>query len=185
MQGNQKSEGSLNIHLWGNVLHYVNTDGRIYQTDDKGVVRVEIGGDAYIFSDHRLVKVINAKGTNLLVKLTKADFDRLETSTGAYGADLNSSAVKSLSSLELGGLDKPELGKMLQEKDEGKTLTLIDEYYFIVGGLQIEASKNGVEKYLTDAKSAKVAGWKTFLKQNKIKWKSEDSLAKVLNFIAD
>jgi hypothetical protein len=185
MSDNQKSDATLNIHLWGNVLHYVNSDGRIFQTEDKGVVRVEIGSDAYIFSDHHLVKIISTKGTNLLVKQTKADFDRLQTATGAYGADLNSSAVKSLSSLELGGLDKPELGKMLQEKADGTTLVLNDVYYFIIKGLQIEANKKAVEKYLTDSKSSKATEWKTFLKQNKIKWKSEDDLINVLNFISE
>jgi hypothetical protein len=183
--GNQKSVAKLNIHLWGNVLHYVNTDGRIFQSDDNGVTRVEIGDDAYIYSNHQLVKVVDSNGTNLLVKLTKADFSRLQTSTGAYGADLNSAATKNLSSLELGGLDKPELGKMLQEKSEGSTLSLNNEYFFIMNGLQIEADKSGVEKYLNDIKSPKVNDLKSFIKENKIKWKSEDKLSLVLKFLTD
>lgn len=184
-KGNQKSVAKLNIHLWGNVLHYINTDGRIFQTDDNGVTRVEIGDDAYIYSNHQLVKIVTTNGANLLVKLTKADFSRLQTSTGAYGSDLNSAATKKLSSLELGGLDQPELGKMLQEKSEGSTLSLNNEYFFIMNGLQIDASKSGVEKYLSDIKSPKAGNLKSFIKENKIKWKSEDSLSLILKFLSE
>ena len=37
-EGNEKSSADLNIHLWGNMLHYVKGDGRIYQSDDKKVI---------------------------------------------------------------------------------------------------------------------------------------------------
>ena len=58
-EGNQKSsQMDLNIHLMGNVLHYIGQDGKIYKNDDQKVTRVEIGDDAYIFSDHKLVKIL-------------------------------------------------------------------------------------------------------------------------------
>ena len=178
--GNQKNSSSvLNIHLWGNVLHYLGQDGKIYQSNDQKVVRVEIGQDAYIFSDHKLVKLLATKGTNLLVKLTKANFDALYTGSGAYGASLNSSASRDLSSLDLGGLDVPELGKMLQEKNDGRTIPLQDVYYFIIGGQQIEATKKGVEKFVGEAKAEAL---KQFLKEHKTKWKKEDSLRELLGF---
>ena len=65
--GNTKSEAELNIHLWGNVLHYVGQDGKIFQSKDKNVIRVEIGDDAYIFMNQKLVKILAVEGTNLLV----------------------------------------------------------------------------------------------------------------------
>ena len=47
-QDNQKNSSTeLNVHLLGNVLHYLGKDGKIYQSDDKNVMRVEIGSDAY------------------------------------------------------------------------------------------------------------------------------------------
>lgn len=182
-EGNEKSSADMNIHLWGNVLHYVKADGKIYQSDDRKVVRVEIGTDAYLYSDHKLMKLIANEGTNLLVLLTKGDFDAMRSSGGgAYGSSLNSSASRDLSSLgfDLGGLDQPELGLMLQEKKEGRTIPLVYQYFFIISGQQIEATKKGVAKFLGDAKAD---AWKQFQKEHKIKWKQEESLKEVLLFL--
>ena len=178
--GNKKTKAQLNIHLLGNVLHYLADDGRIFTSDDKDVVRVEIGSDAYIYSDHKLVRIVAVDKTNLLVELTKADFDALFTSTGAYGASLNSSSSRDLSSLDLGGLENAELGRMLQEKNDGRDIPLKKQYLFILGGKQIEAVKKSVESVL-NADGQKE--WKDFQKQNKIKWKNEESLSQVLTFI--
>ena len=183
-EGNEKSSSKLNIHLWGNVLHYVKADGRIYQSSDQKVMRVEIGNDAYIFSDHKLVRIIAHEGTNLLAELVSGDFDAMRSSGGgAYGSSLNSSASRDLSSLgfDLGGMDHPELGLMLQEKQDGRTIPLITRYYFIIGGQQIEATKKGVEKFVGDDRADAL---KQFLKDNKVKWKKEESLIQVLQFLA-
>ena len=183
-EGNEKSSSNLNIHLWGNVLHYVKADGRIYQSSDQKVVRVEIGSDAYIFSDHKLVRIVAHEGTNLLAELVSGDFDAMRSSGGgAYGSSLNSSASRDLSSLgfDLGGMDHPELGLMLQEKQDGRTIPLITRYYFIIGGQQVEATKKGVEKFVGDDRADAL---KQFLKDNKVKWKKEESLIQVLQFLA-
>ena len=180
-EGNKKTKAQLNIHLLGNKLHYLADDGRIFTSDDKDVIRVEIGSDAYIYSDHKLVRIVAVDKTNLLVELTKADFDALFTSTGAYGASLNSSSSRDLSSLDLGGLENAELGRMLQEKNDGRDIPLKKQYLFILGGKQIEAVKKSVESVL-NADGQKE--WKDFQKQNKIKWKNEESLRQVLTFIS-
>ena len=179
-EGNKKKECMLNIHLWGNKLHYLNEDQRIFQSEDKGVIRVEIGSDAYIFSDHKLVRIIAADKNNVLVELTSGDFDALFSGTGAYGSSLNSSASRDLSSLDLGGMDSPELGRMLQERSDGREISLKRKFFFIINGKQIEASKKDVEGLLSDEGKKE---WNTFLKQNKIKWKNIDSLKQVLSFI--
>ena len=179
-EGNKKTKAQLNIHLLGNKLHYLADDGRIFTSDDKDVIRVEIGSDAYIYSDHKLVRIVAVDKTNLLVELTKADFDALFTSTGAYGASLNSSSSRDLSSLDLGGLENAELGRMLQEKGDGRDIDVKQVYFFIVDGQQIDANKKEVEKLLSDNGKKE---WKTFQKENKIKWKDEESLKKVLSFI--
>ena len=182
-EGNQKASVSeLNIHLWGNVLHYLGADGKVYQSNDQKIIRVEIGADAYIFSDHKLVKIIVAEGTDLLVLLTRANFDALNEGVGAYGANLNSAASRDLSSLDLGGLDTPELGKILQEKNEGRTIPLQEQYYFIIDGLQVEATKKGVEKFVGNTKADVL---KQFLKEHKIKWKKDDSLRELLKFLQE
>ena len=181
-EGNEKSTADMNIHLWGNVLHYIAPDGRIHQGSDSKVVRVEIADNAYIYSDHKLVKIISADGTNLLVKLTKGDFDAMRDGTGgAYGSSLNSSAAQDLSSLgfDLGGLDNPDIGLLLQDKHEGRAIPIVEKYFFIIGGQQVEANKKAIAKFIG---SDKEEAFKQFVKENKIKWKNEESLKKLLEF---
>lgn len=178
--GNKKTHAKLNIHLLGNALHYISPEGKIFQSTDNGVVRVEIGSDVYLFCDKRLMKLCATKGDDALLKLEKGDFDALTEGSGAYGASLNSSASRDLSSLDIGGLDMPELGRMLQEKNDGRSFPVKTEYYFIVNGEQVEATKKGLDKYFKDSKPDE---WKAFQKANKIKWKDAESLAKILDFI--
>lgn len=179
--GNKKTSSKLNIHLWGNKLHYLSDKEKILEANDQGVIRVEIGKDAYIFCDHQLMKFLAVEQNNLLVELTKADFDALFSGTGAYGASLNSSASRDLSSLDLGGLDSPEIGRLLQERNDGRTIPLRRLFYFVIDGKLVDASKKSVESTLNEND---LKQWNAFVKQNKIKWKDEESLKKVLSFIA-
>lgn len=178
---NQKSESQLNIHLLGNTLHYITQDGKIFENSDKDVVRVEIGSEAYLFADHKLMQIIAQKGSNALLKLVYGDFDSMTSGSGAYGSSLNSSASRDISSLDLGGLNQPELGKMLQEKNDGSEIPLETSYYFIINGKVIEADKKAVAETI---EVSQTESWKKFLKENKIKWKKEDSLISVLGFFA-
>ena len=179
-EGNQKSEADMNIHLAGNILHFVDANGRIMKSEPNKVIRVEIGSDAFLYNGGRLMQILSNSGNNVLLMLTRADFGSMNSSGGAYGSSLNSSASVDLSSLDLGGLDNPEMGRMLQEKNEGRVIPVVKEYYFIIDGRQVDTSKKSIEKIVGD----RVAEWKSFLKENKIKWKDAESLKKVLDFIS-
>jgi hypothetical protein len=176
---NQKSTTQLNIHLWGNVLHYVNTDNKIFESADKDVIRVEIGKDAYMYGDHKLMQIIAEKNDCVLLKLEKADFDSMFSGTGAYGSSLNSSAVKDVSSLDLGGMNQPELGKMLLSKHDGREIPISYKYYYNYKGRLVDAGKKEVASLFDDAKKQE---FEKFLKTNNIKWKKESSMIKVLDF---
>lgn len=179
---NKKSTYKFNVHLSGNVLHYIGNDGRIYKADDRNVVRVEIGQDAYLFVNHQLMQLIANKGDNVLLKLVRADFERMVSDGGgAYGSSLSSSATNKLSSLDLGGLNVPEHGKMLQEKSDGAEIPVNVVYYFILNGKQFEATKGNVADAAGEAKRDEL---KAFVKKNKIKWKDEHSLGLVLDFLS-
>ena len=179
---NTKSTLQMNIHLAGNVLHYIGKDDRIYRADDNKITRVEIGGDAYLFINHQLMQLIGNHGNNLLLKLQDADFSRMQSAgVGAYGSDANTLATSQKSSLDLGGLNTPELAKMLLEKEDGAIIPLVTRYYFIIGDKRIEASKGSVEKLIGEAREK---DFKAFLKTNKIKWKNEESLMKILEYLS-
>ena len=170
---NTKSTLQMNIHLAGNVLHYIGKDDKIYR---------EIGGDAYLFINHQLMQLIGSHGNNVLLKLQDADFSRMQSAgVGAYGADANTLATSQKSSLDLGGLNTPELAKMLLEKEDGAIIPLVTRYYFIIGDKRIEASKGAVEKLIGEAREK---DFKAFVKTNKLKWKNEESLMKILEYLS-
>ena len=179
---NTKSTLQMNIHLAGNVLHYIGKDDKIYRAEDNKITRVEIGGDAYLFINHQLMQLIGSHGNNVLLKLQDADFSRMQSAgVGAYGADANTLATSQKSSLDLGGLNTPELAKMLLEKEDGAIIPLVTRYYFIIGDKRIEASKGAVEKLIGEAREK---DFKAFVKTNKIKWKNEESLKKILEYLS-
>lgn len=179
---NTKSKLQMNIHLAGNVLHYIGNDDRIYRADDSKITRVEIGNDAYLFISHQLMQLIATNGKNVLVKLADPDFSRMQSAGGgAYGSDSNTLATSRKSSLDLGGLNTPELAKMLLEKDDGAEIPIVIRYYFIIADQRIEASKGAVEKFLGESREKE---FKAFLKSKKIKWKSEESLKQILDYLS-
>ena len=179
---NTKSTLQMNIHLAGNVLNYIGKDDKIYRAEDNKITRVEIGGDAYLFINHQLMQLIGSHGNNVLLKLQDADFSRMQSAgVGAYGSDANTLATSQKSSLDLGGLNTPELAKMLLEKEDGAIIPLVTRYYFIIGDKRIEASKGAVEKLIGEAREK---DFKAFVKTNKIKWKNEESLMKILEYLS-
>lgn len=175
-----KSEADMNIHLVGNVLHYISDDGRIFEVKDNNISRIEIGNKAYIPIDKKIMEIISVKGEYLLLKLEKADFDAMGEGTGAYGASLNSSSSKDLSSLNIGGMNNPKLGEMLQQRHDGRDIPMLTKYYFLCKDKLLEANKNSVESIITAENKIQ---WKQFLKDKKIKWKNEKSLIEILDFI--
>lgn len=181
---NSKSTADMNIHLQGNVLHYTDKEGHILESNVGNVVRVEIGDDAYLCIGKRLMRIVDASGPKdglmLLLCLVRGDFDAMREKGGAYGASLNSAAARDLSSLDLGGLDSPLVGKLLQEKNDGREIPLVTDYHFYYNGQLYDANKHDADKL---AGADRADEWKQFVKTNKIKWKREVSLRQVLHFL--
>ena len=107
-------------------------------------------------------------------------FFRTLPESGAYGASLNSSAARDLSSLDLGGLNTPELGKMLLEKKDGREIPIVENYYFVINDTRIDATKREVEKFVGHKRAGDL---KKFLKENKVKWKNAESLTQLLKYL--
>lgn len=180
---NTRSKMMINIHLAGNVLHYIGKDDRIYKADDNKITRVEIGGDVYLFVNRQLMQLIDSNGNNVLLKLVDADFSRMQSAGGgAYGSDANTLATTKVSSLDLGGMNTPELAKMLLEREDGATIPLVTRYYFIINNKRVEASSGDVGKLIGKVREKE---FKAFCKKNKVKWKNEDSLKTVLRYLVE
>lgn len=175
-----KGKAILNLHLLNGDLHFLQGNN-ILKTNGTDVVRVEIGDQSFLYVNNQLMEIIDHNGNNVLLKSVLADFDALLSSTGAYGADANTHSRRDLSSLgiSIGGVDITDHGLMQQNKKEGKELNEKVSYYLIINNQTFEANKKEVQKNMP---ADKTAAWKKFLKENKIKWKDEESLSKVLHF---
>lgn len=167
------SDIKLNIHLQNATLHYLDGD-KILKSNPTGIVKIEIGSDIFIFMNGELVRVVKEDGMIQLVKLVRADMKALtKGEAGAYGMTTEVSATNDLSSFT-------EIGvQTLQKREDGRELPLIEEYYFIINEKIVEATRKEIEKNLSDGGRTEL---KTFLKQNKIKWKDESSLIRLLDF---
>ena len=184
-RGKDYSVAQFNIHYMGNVLHYINPeDDKIYTAKGNDVDSVMIADRKYVLVDHKdgrkMMEVVAQSGGNMAFRLDYVDFDAaMQSGGGAYGSSSNSSATRNLSSLDLGGMNNPKHGLLLQEKNDGKSLVVRSRYYLRIGKFDIEANKKAVEQIVPAEKEEE---WKQFLKKNKIKWKKPESLLQVLEF---
>lgn len=170
----------LNIHLQNCTLHYLDGD-KVLQSNPRDIERIQIGNDQFIYMNGELVRLVKkTDGGISLVESVKADLAALSKgASGAYGMGTDVSAVNQLTSIQLGGISNLSHAQMKLERNDGKDLSLIKTYYFIFGDKIVEATRKEVEKSLGDNGKTKL---KAFLKQNKIKWKEEASLIKLLEF---
>ena len=170
-----------NIHLEYSTLHYVD-NGTVMAADTKGIVKVVMNGKTFIFMNGELVELLHTKDNKALVKRVLFDEKKLNSaSTGAYGMKMETSASREMATIQRGGII---LSQMKSEQEDGKVLPTKTEYFLLLedGQKIIKATKGEVEKALTDKGKDE---FKTFVKQNKIKWKEEESLIKVLDFFKD
>ena len=179
MTDGSKLSAQFNIHVQESRLHYLDK-GIIKETKNEEILLVSIGDDLYMCVDGRVMKVIGSEERGFVATLILADFAKLSNSTqGAYGASLNSSAKMQLSSVEVGG--KTIVSHMLlkQRKDEGITLPLMYKYYIVTKGKVLPATKKSILSQLDKNESVE---FKNFLKVNKINWNDPQSLLKLLDF---
>jgi hypothetical protein len=178
---NTKITANVNVHLLNSTLHYLKSE-LVFQIEPKDLIRVEIGSDYYIYIDNQLSRVIKQNNNNLLTSITKGDFDALLKSSGAYGMSANSSATRDLSSLEIGGLTNLNHREMIIEKEDGQSLPVKKEYFFIIDNYTLAVSKKNLEKQLNPEMKDKL---KTYLKQNRFKWNDEKQLGELLDFLLE
>ncbi len=177
-------KGKLNIHLEQGELQYIEGDA-IMTTDLRNIEYAIVGTDKYVVAEQSMMKVIeeNDARTAFVLLSVLGDFEALYVGTGAYGSSANTQAVRSQSSLEIGGKSVVSHAKLLAEKkeDSGKSLSTKEKLYIKVGDESSPAYQKDVEKMFGLSGNQE---WKSFLKTNKIKWRKSGDLFKVVEFIS-
>lgn len=177
-------KGKLNIHLEQGELQYIEGDA-IMTTDLRNVEYAIVGTDKFVVAEQSMMKVIeenDARSAFVLLSVL-GDFEALYVGTGAYGSSANTQAVRSQSSLEIGGKNVVSHAKLLAEKkeDSGKSLSTKEKLYIKVGDESSLAYQKDIEKIFGLSGNQE---WKSFLKANKIKWRKTGDLFKVVEFIS-
>ena len=152
----------LNVHLQNCTLHYLEGD-KVMQADPRNVEMIQLGDVSFIYMNGELVRLVKTENGVGLVELVKADLDELNKNTsGAYGMSTTSSSVNQIVSIGAIGVSNLIYTRMRLERNK-----------------IVEATRKEVGKSLGESGKTKL---KAFVKQNKIKWKEEASLVKLLAF---
>ena len=179
MNDGKKYEREMNVHVAKGRLHFVD-GGAIKEADSGGITLVELNGDRFTAVNGDVVKVTGDLDRAYVAKRTSVDFQKLNETDGPYGTRIDAGATLSLTTFELTGV-AGSYTELLRNRNEGSSLPLKNDYYLVFGGKVLNASKKAVENSL-DAEGK--AAFKTFQKQNKIKWQDTASLLQLVDFLA-
>jgi hypothetical protein len=175
-------QGAFNIHVLESRLHFIE-DGMIREMKPSEILSVKVGDDYFATVSGKMMKVLAKSDKGFVAEEVLVDVARLNTTGGAYGSSSNSIATQALSSLEGIGGTRTNMNHMelKNAKDEGSPLPVIVKKYLVFPGYVVYATKTDVSKLAGIDKDE----LNTFIKENKIKWKDETSLIKVLDFICE
>lgn len=179
--GTQKS-GTYNISLVSGKLHFI--DGELVKEAlASEVFSVRIGSDIYANVKGRMMKVLAKSDNGFVAEDATVDMAALNATGGAYGSSSNSVSTTAFSSLEgVGGtMSNMNHMQLKNSKDEGKILPLNRKLYLVLPDMVVFAAKkdvlavDGIDK----------AAMNAFLKENRTKWKSPESLLPVVDRLSE
>lgn len=173
----------VNVHIANNELHF--TDG-----ENIMLVRAQQHIDSVVLDDgviflrkgNSYVQQLGKTNRIILGHTTECDFNALTDSNGAYGTSTTTAATQNVSSFkDHGNMAALRYKEMKDMRNDTRSLPTIERLIFIIDNRAIcQANKRGVTELLN--KEQKKA-FNTFLKQNKIKWKNQDSLMLVAQYL--
>ena len=176
-----KLQYPINIHILHGRLHFIE-DGLIKEAATKDVVLVKVAGDEFLGVDQDIMKIVARTEKGFVVAHLLGDFESLNEAGGAYGSSTTSSATRKLSSIEVQGKVNQNHMELREGRHDGESVNLTTTYYIVIPGMQkIQATKKEVEKALGPEKKDEFKAW---LKSNKVKWNNPESIAKVVDYIA-
>lgn len=177
----KKVHHKVNVHLLKSRLHYVEAD-IVREAQSGDIYYVAVGDDKFMVVGGDVMQVVQETEKGFVAKLVKIDEESLYDSGGAYGGTTTTSATRNLSSLEVAGGANMNHMLLLQNKESGKEVALKEEYYLVANNNIYRAYRKDIEKALDPTVSGK---FKTFLKQNRIRWKDPAKLKLVVDFLVN
>lgn len=178
LKDGSKYERQLNIHVGKGRLHFI--DGvNIREADSNDILLVELGSDKFTALDGNIVKVVGDPQKGYVAVRTSIDYQKMNETDGPYGTKVDAGATLTMTTFDLTGVSS-SYTELQRNRNEGVQMPLKNDYYLVVGGKAINASKKAVENSLD---AAGKAAFKTYQKQNKIRWQDTASLLMLVDFL--
>lgn len=181
MSDGNKESRQMNVHLRQGSLHYID-NGIIKEAFLADVAAVEIGNDVYLPVYTSLMKVVAKNDNGCVVLEQLGDFEGAIDGSGAYGISASASATMKLTSIQTDSQINQNYMNILNEKDEGMNLSIVEAYYIVTPGYKIKANRKDLEEKLPEEKAAQL---KSFIKEHKIKWKNPQGLLPLVDFLSE
>ena len=183
LSNGQKKTRPINIHLLKGDLHFIDEKGIIQMAPAGQFSAVQIGEDTFRRVGGYLMKITPGPDDKHFIAVrTIADLSVLNETGGAYGTPATTASTQRITSVDMPGFVNTSHMEIMQNKENGKKLTVKNEYYVVIGGNAIKATKKDIADALG---SERAAAFKQFLKKNKINWRDEQSLLKLFDFLAE
>ena len=183
LSNGQQKVMPINIHLLKGDLHFIDGNGIIQSAPAGQFAAIQIGSDVFRRVDGLLMKVTpGPDAKNFVAVRHMADLQSLNETGGAYGTSATTASTQRITSVDLPGFVNTSHMEIMQNRENGKKLNIKSEYFVVIGGNAVKASKRAVTEA---AGPERAAAFKAFLKKNKINWKKEESLLKLFDFFCE
>ncbi len=168
-QGKVHSDALFNVSLVGNKLHFVdeNDDNIVKECVMDDVDSVRIGEHLFVKYEDMVVRVVAKNKKNMLLKLEYINQDDLFQKMAGlqtFGAGQSASVLHQ---------------RFVEDEGSDIKLSLKKKYLMLINGVIVEAKNKDVEKAI---ERSQIINFRSFVKKNKINWKREEGLIKVLSF---
>lgn len=181
MDDGSKEARQMNVHLREGRLHYID-NGIIKEAYLTDVAAVEIGSDVFLPVYTSVMKVVAKNGNGCVVMEQLGDFEGAISGTGAYGVSASASATMKLTSVQMDNHVNQNYMNILNEKSDGMDLEIISVYYIVTPKCKVKATRNDIEASLP---AERIAQFKTYIKEHKVKWKNPQGLLPIVDFLAE
>ena len=170
----------VNIHLLKGDLHFIDDKEMIQMAPAGQFSSVQIGDDCFQRVKGYLMQVTPGPDEKNFVAVRHTiDMSAVNETGGAYGTPATTASTQRVTSIDLPGFINTSHMEQVQQRENGKKLKIKTEYYVVIDGKAVKATKKDIAAMVGTEKAAE---FKAFLKKNKINWKNEQSLLTLFNF---
>lgn len=171
--------GTFNVHLLEGSLHFIDGD-KIREADRKEIYSVRIGNDYFVNAGGKMMKVLAKDDHGFVAKSYEIDIVALNSTGAAYGSSSTTVGTMALASVEgMGGAAGTNHMELKSNRENGRTLPLLEKIWLVTDGGVVPAIRRDVAQKVGEDTL------KSFLKANKIKWNSPQSLLLLVDLISE